>query len=216
MQNPVLVVCQMLEDEVCCIQKKHKLNIPTIWVDRGLHDYPSRLHKKITEIIRELDHSGHDGIILGFMICGNALDGIRAGELPIVFPRFHDCIDMQLSELRDPYALYLTPGWMKGPAALQNVFLKAAEQYGEKKAKKFLDLSLKNYRSLIMIDTGAYSYEEALEISTWLSELSGLPLKKCRGNYSVLEKLLTGNWDDQFCVLQPHEFFSATRVIMEP
>lgn len=214
MRHPVLVVCEMLEDEIRCITEKHRLSIPTIWVDRGLHDYPVRLHRRLAEIIAELDGFEYDGILLGFMLCGNALDGIRAGNLPIIFPRFHDCIDMQLSQPRDPYAFYLTAGWLKGSVSLLNTYEQAVLQYGEKKAKKFLDLSLKNYKSLTMIDTGAYPCEETLAIPQKLSALCGLPLTRCSGNYTVLEKLLCGVWDEQFCTLHPHETLSAAGIFL--
>ena len=212
MRHPVLVACEMLEDEIHCIEEKHQIELPAIWVDRGLHDYPARLRQRLTEIIEEQDHSEYDGILLGFMLCGNALDGIKAGNIPIVFPRFHDCIDMQLSQPRDPYAFYLTAGWLKGPVSLMNIYEQAAQQYGEKKAKKFLDLSLKNYKSLTMIDTGAYPYEETLKIPQKLSKICGLPLMRCSGNYTVLEKLLCGEWDEQFHLLRPHDTFSAIDV----
>lgn len=215
MQKPVLVACQMLEDEIHCIFEKHQLDIPVIWIDRGLHDFPSALHDKLTEVIADLEGSDYDAILFGFMLCGNAMDGIQAGSIPIVFPKYHDCIDMQLSEERDPYTMYMTAGWLRGPNAMQNMYRNAVERYGEKKAKKYLSLSLKNYQSLTAIDTGAYSAEEAMPCFTEISEFTGLPIKKCKGNYEALEKLLTGNWDGHHCILNPHEKFSAVQAILE-
>ena len=215
MQKPVLVACQMLEDEIRCILEKHRLDIPIIWMDRGLHDFPGALHDKLTGVIADLEGSDYDTILFGFMICGNAMDGIRAESIPVVFPKYHDCIDMQLSEERDPYTMYMTAGWLRGPNAMQNMYRDAAERYGEKKAKKYLSLTLKNYRSLTLIDTGAYSIEEAMPGFTQISDFSGLPVKTCKGNYEALEKLLTGNWDERVCILNPHEKFSAVQAILE-
>jgi hypothetical protein len=64
---------------------------------------------------------------------------------------------------------------------------------------------LKNYRSLVMLDTGAYPLEESLAEVRRRGETFGLEVRDCPGSTRILEKLFSGNWDGEFCLIPPGE-----------
>jgi len=49
----------------------------------------------------------HDAIVLAHGLCGEATAGLRAGSIPLVVPRSHDCITIFLGS-RDRYTTEFT------------------------------------------------------------------------------------------------------------
>ncbi len=68
---------------------------------RGLHDDPPNLR---TILQAEIDEIGapYDAVVLAYGLCGGATAGLRAGTIPLVVPRAHDCITLFLGS-RDRY-----------------------------------------------------------------------------------------------------------------
>ena len=89
----VLLSCEMLEDEMQLALQRTGVQMPIVWLDAGLHEYPAKLRASLREKIAELEQS-YDTILLGFCLCGNAMDGVGASRARLVVPRFDDCIRM--------------------------------------------------------------------------------------------------------------------------
>ena len=89
----VLLACQMLEDEIQRAVQRTGAQMPIVWVDAGLHEYPDRLREELQRQIALLEQD-YDTILLGFCLCGNALHGVRAARARLIAPRFDDCIRM--------------------------------------------------------------------------------------------------------------------------
>ena len=92
----VLLSCEMLEDEMQLALQRTGVQMPIVWLDAGLHEYPAKLRASLREKIAELEQS-YDTILLGFCLCGNAMDGVGASRARLVVPRFDDCIRMLMS-----------------------------------------------------------------------------------------------------------------------
>jgi hypothetical protein len=73
---------------------------------RGLHDDPPNLR---TILQAEIDAIGapYDAVVLAYGLCGGATAGLRAGAVPLVVPRAHDCITLFLGS-RDRYTAEFT------------------------------------------------------------------------------------------------------------
>ena len=69
----VLLSCEMLEDEMQLALQRTGVQMPIVWLDAGLHEYPAKLRAALREKIAELEQS-YDTILLGFCLCGNAMD----------------------------------------------------------------------------------------------------------------------------------------------
>jgi hypothetical protein len=62
---------------------------------RGLHDDPPDLRSVLqAEIDAAAD--AYDAVVLLYGLCGSATAGLRAGRVPLVVPRAHDCITVFL------------------------------------------------------------------------------------------------------------------------
>jgi hypothetical protein len=204
---PVLIACSMLEKEIKSLMERHKLNIPTVWMEKGLHEYPEKLRKSLqTEIDRR---DGNETVLLSYGLCGNAVLGLKRGTRTLVSPKFDDCIRMLLSEpereqiVVNPRCLYFTEAWISSDKFLFDELDSYFRTYGDKKGKRLAREMIKSYTDVCLIDTGLY---DAAEYGAALRERAGgwdLRYGERRGSTQVLEKLLLGDWDEEFCLIGP-------------
>jgi hypothetical protein len=208
-KGDVILACSMLEDEVSLAMERTGCRLPVVWMERGLHEWPGRLREELCRRLEQL--AGADTVLLTYSLCGNALVGVGSPGSRLVLPRFHDCIRMCLSLAEnqpvqaDPRGLYVTRGWLRGEHATARSFQRACRKYGRKKARGLYREIFKNYRSFVMLDTGAYPLEESVAEVQSLGETFGLAVRRCPGSTRILEKLFSGRWDQEFCVIPPGE-----------
>lgn len=88
------------------------VDIDITYLDIEGHNYPKRLTRQIQE---EIDKCiGYEKIILLYGLCGNALLGIKARDIPISVVRVHDCLSVLLGSKERFYELFkdrLSKGW---------------------------------------------------------------------------------------------------------
>jgi hypothetical protein len=109
----------------------------------------------------------------------------------------------------DIRSLYVTRGWLQGERSAMASFKRTCEKFGREKALRiYRDEIYKNYRSLALLETGAYRADEATPAAAELAETLGLELCAVPGSIRVLEKLFAGDWDDEFCIARPGESFT--------
>ena len=51
----VLLSCEMLEDEMQLALQRTGVQMPIVWLDAGLHEYPAKLRASLREKIAELE-----------------------------------------------------------------------------------------------------------------------------------------------------------------
>ncbi|MDR1277787.1 MAG: DUF1638 domain-containing protein [Treponema sp.] len=206
-KGDVILACSMLEDEIALAMKKTGCRLPVIWLERGLHEWPDRLREELHRRIRQL--AAADTILLTYSLCGGALAGLDSSNSRLVLPCFHDCIQMccSLAEQQprpvDPRSFYFTRGWLRGEHSTARSFQRACQKYGRKTARVLYREIFKNYRSLVLLDTGAYPPEESLAGVRRLGKTFGLAVRECPGSTRILEKLFSGRWDQEFCIIPP-------------
>jgi hypothetical protein len=100
------LTCEVLARSVylCAARSPHVVDVHLN--RRGLHDDPPNLR---TILQGEIDGAGtpYDAVVLAYGLCGGATAGLRAGGIPLVVPRAHDCITIFLGS-RDRYAAEFT------------------------------------------------------------------------------------------------------------
>ncbi|MEA4970663.1 MAG: DUF1638 domain-containing protein [Candidatus Pelethousia sp.] len=211
--NCAIIACEMLEDELAYVMRIHGCDMPITWLDRGLHDTPKRLQAQLEAAIKK--YAAYPTVLLAITLCGNALEGVGSATSRLIIPRFHDCIQMQLACERNAYSLYWTRGWLLGDQSFEAEYLRACKKYGEEKAMLVYRLMLKNYTSITMVDTGAYNIEESMDIPRAFAERFDLRLSTCKGSMRVLDKLVSGQWDEEFYTLEPGETCSLTHFLSD-
>lgn len=217
----VLLCCEMLEDEIKLALQRTGVELPIEWVDAGLHEYPDKLRAELIRRIAELEQD-YDTILLGFCLCGNALVGIGGQKAKLVAPRFDDCIRMLLCccpgtrpEV-DCHYMYFTDGWTTHGEFIGAQYRRCCEKYGEKKGKKIYKTMLKNYDGLCLVDTGAFDLEKGRQSIQSSAQMLDLEYKETEGSVRILEKLLLGQWDGEFCVLEPGQQFEQMEFLWHP
>ncbi|MBF0232023.1 MAG: DUF1638 domain-containing protein [Desulfamplus sp.] len=119
-----LIGCGVLAPDIKHIAEElkhsHRFNLKMNFLPGGLHDKPNELRHRLQAAI---DYAAKDKsccrIIVGYGICGRGTVGINAPNVPLVFPRVHDCIALFLGSdqaykkefARYPGTFYLSAGW---------------------------------------------------------------------------------------------------------
>ena len=125
-------------------------------------------------------------------------------------PRFDDCVNMMLctgKRDRRNYLkaghMYLTGGWSKDEGALLDMFESYLAKYGKRKADKLMKMMLDSYTSVTVIDTGCYEMEPVIAYADECAERFCLERHIVPGGNEVMQKLITGSWDDDIIIKKP-------------
>lgn len=162
MSHPTAVVaCSVMELELRTVIGDRSIDLYLL--EQGLHNTPQVMPGRIQEKITEALSRGPERILLGYGLCSNGIVGLSGGAVPLVAPRCHDCIALLLGSAkryndifhRHPGTYYLSAGWIReSEDPLGCVELKYAKRLGPQKAKRAMDLELKNYTHICYIDNG--------------------------------------------------------------
>lgn len=169
----------------------------------------------------------YDAIVLGYGLCGNGLDGIRARHTLLVLPRAHDCIALLMGGRRRyqeffeefPGTFYRSTGWLErgkglkqlthGTTGLDATLEQLIEKYGEENGR-YLYEELTRYRSayqrLVYIETGLEPDGRFEEEARWEAADHGWEFRKIRGSLELFRRLVNGAWGgEDFLLVQPGE-----------
>lgn len=203
----LLIACETIRDEVELAMKNQGVEMDTIWMVNTLHDSPDRLRDALQEEINKAE-SDYDELLFAYGNCGNGLLGLKSEQARMIIPKFGDCIDMLLCEKDNLERIrtatyFLTQGWLRGEKTLDREYEHNLKKYGEVRAKRVMNIMFKNYKNLMLIDTGAYDVNASLPRVNDIGELIGLKVMIDQGSISPLEKLVSGQWDEAFCLIPP-------------
>ncbi|MGV8905134.1 MAG: DUF1638 domain-containing protein [Acetobacterium sp.] len=205
--NRLLIACETIRNEVELALKNQAVEIETLWMVNTLHDSPDRLREALQIEINKAEED-YDELLFAYGNCGNGLLGLKSEKATLVIPKYGDCIDIFLSETENLERIrtstyFLTEGWLKGEKTLDIEYERNLKKYGEKRAKWINDKMFNHYKELMLIDTGAFAVEGALPRVNTIGKLIGLDVIVSKGSISPLEKLITGQWEENFCVIPP-------------
>lgn len=221
--NTILIACSMMEDEIRRVLGKKQLTCPVIWMERGYHSSPDKLRAVLREQIslaeQRLRGSGtplrNEGqeppaILLAYGLCGNGTEGLQTQASLLAMPRFDDCINTLLCcgrrtcrAMEKAGVYYLTRGWTLDTGALLQSRQKLLERFGEKKTARIMDMMYDGYRKVAVIDDGCYDTAPVQQYAQECADLLHVDAETVPGGTYILEKLLTGNWDNDILVKQP-------------
>lgn len=217
----LLIACETIRDEVEMALRRTGVEVDTVWMSNLLHDSPERLKNALQEEIDKAE-AGYDQLLFAYGNCGNGLLGLKSDKATLIIPRYGDCIDILLSEKENLERIrtstyFLTQGWLKGEKSLDKEFQHNLEKYGERRARRVMNMMFKNYKNLMLIDTGAYPVDQHLPRVNDIGELIDLEVVVEQGSISPLEKLVTGEWQEGFCIIPPgqattHQDFEGVAV----
>lgn len=203
-QNSGLISCEVIRDEVEAVLSGMEYDPDVTWVERGLHDVPTKLTAALQEAVNTQQDKEY--ILLGYCLCGKGVCGIRSEHATMVVPRYHDCIEM-LRSVEQGYrpeaaktSYYLTGGWVE---FFEEEAVKLKERYGEKRYAKFSKVLFGNYESMTLLETGGFSLRSVRPRCHAAADSLGLCLVEEKGSMRVIDKLLHGRWDEEFLIVEP-------------
>lgn len=201
-----LIACMTVADE---LDGSLPEGTETVFLEFGLHSFPDKLKLTLQE---EIDRTeGVDAILLGYGLCSMATLGLKSPNYTLVIPRVHDCIGIFLGSNRRykeeieqaPGTYYLTKGWIEHGGDPWKVYEKWKEEHGERMADLLYKKTMHNYTRLAFIRTTDEDQEDYICYARSAAEKLGLKHEVVPGNRELLRKMLAGDWDDDFVVIEP-------------
>jgi len=216
-QHPVVVIaCKVFQDLL-----EHFL--PSDVADRvtfleyGLHRAPKVLNKSVQEQIDGIQDPSR--ILLGYGLCGNGLNGVRAGRHTLFIPRADDCIAILLGSYqaylrefgKNPGSYYLTKGWLESGSDPLEEYHQAVEKYGAENAAWVMDQQYRHYTRLVLV---AHTQEDletyrprALEVAEYCKRW-GMEYEEVHGSEAYIRGLVNAvstlsESNEQFLVIPP-------------
>ena len=169
----------------------------------------------------------YDAIVLAYGLCGRATAGLMAKRVPLVIPRAHDCITLFLGG-RDRYRDEFTanPGtyWYVRDYVERNTgntalslgaegYDNVAEMYDEYVAKYGKDNAdylmevmgawQAHYNRAAYIDMGVADSADVEAETQAEASRRGWTFEKMAGDLVLIRRLIEGDWDEDFLVLEP-------------
>jgi hypothetical protein len=152
----VVLSCQVLQDLLADLLPE-ELADEVIYMDYGLHRVPGQMAPTLQEVLDGIEEPSL--VVLGYGLCGNGLNGLRAGRHTLLAPRVDDCIALLLGSRRAyarefetaPGTYYLSKGWLESGSHPLKEYLEYVPRYGEKEAMWIMDQQYQHYERLVLV-----------------------------------------------------------------
>lgn len=227
-EHVYFIGCGVLAPDIKHIAKKLNLEFRQKFLPGGLHDRPDELRKRLQTAIDDVSRDGTcRRIIVGYGLCGKGAVGIHAHDIPLVFPKVHDCISLFLGSdqaygeefKKCPGTFYISAGWYSEKAEPHNgkterVWVgdhtmgcnEITDKYGLESGGKiirFFNSWQKNYQRAAFIDTGIGNTERPAKHAKEMAEKYNWAYEKIQGNLSLMTRLLTATTSDDLILVVP-------------
>ena len=208
----VFLACKVFEGIIA--SKNDKSNI---FLDYGLHSVPKQLKQVVQEQIDDIQIPSI--IVLGYGLCGNGLNEIKAGNHTLLIPKTDDCVAIFMGSrqryldqfLENPGTYYLTKGWFEVESDPLSEYEKLMEKYGTETADYLMETQFQHYKHLVFVahsqdDLDAYR-PRAMKVATYC-ERFGMVYSEYLGSedfiHQIAEILETQHSESSdFIVVQP-------------
>jgi len=221
----LLIGCEILLRELCDAIVHSPQRVTVQFMPKGLHDLGAEeLRKRLQETIDAVDPAEYDAIVLGYGLCGNGLEGLRARELTLVIPRAHDCIALLMGSRAvfrayfeaNPGTYYRSVGWVeRGESIQQQVtgmgFHHASlesliARYGESNGQYLFEEYRRYeqyYDRLAYIENGLEPDGAAIDSARAEAKEKNWNFEIIPGELTIFRRLLAGAWGEDFLIVPP-------------
>jgi len=225
--------CEIIYREACFLAGVCPHRVDVEFLPKGLHNLETpEMVRRLQAAIDAVDSSDdYEAVLLGYARCNDGLVGVRAGEIPLVIPRAHDCITFFFGSRgaykryfdEFPGTYYMTTGWIerdkdedqiswlkdKGGAAGKLGAMSHEEliaKYGRDNAE-FIAQTLggwrENYSRFCYLKMGLCPEDDYIAQTRCEADERNWQVDLRRGDLTLLEKLFLGKWDEDFVIVRP-------------
>ena len=187
------------------------------FLDYGLHSVPQKLTRTLQDTINDITDPSL--IILGYGLCGNGLNGIKAKQHTLLLPRTDDCIAILLGSYKKyiqefkatPGTYYLTKGWLESGSNPLQEYREYQKKYGDDDATWIMDQQYQHYERLVFVAHTAEDLEkyrpQALEVAEYCLRW-GMRYEEILGSEYYIRRLIEvatalEKDNDEFVVIPP-------------
>lgn len=232
-----VISCEVLTREIShsIARSKHAIDIE--FTRKGAHDDSDNLRNIIQKKIDETETSdqGFDAILLGFGLCGNAIQGIKARSIKLIIPRAHDCCTLFLGSkerFKDifeerPSTPFTSAGYMERggvfthdagdfaeQAGLKQSYQEYVEIYGEESAKYLWEnlhkTENKHSNEIVYIEIPELAHLGYADECRCKADEENKEFIQVEGSMKLIQHLILGNWnEDEFLIVEPGQEVSA-------
>ncbi len=177
----------------------------------SLHLNPQKLKARLIDEISKIEAPGWD-IILGYGLCGRALEGVYSNKSRLILPRVDDCVGAVLGSRHrhkaildeDTGCFFLEPSWIDSDVDIFAQCFKGIERIPEKYRDQIIWMALKHYSKLALIHHARDSSSPAVSTCRGRAENYHLKFVQYLSDLSLLQDLSNGQWDsDRFVIVEP-------------
>lgn len=182
---------------------------PITELDIALHLQPERLRRVLMESVAGLEREG-ETILLGYGLCGRALEGVCSQKSTLVLPKVDDCVGMLLGSRQrhrqvlneHPGSYFLDPRWLDTELNIFDQITKGLDHIPQERRKQLLKVALKHYDRLVLL-AGEEPTEEAEARCRRLAQEHDMDFSRLTRELGLLDKLLHGPWDGPEFIVAP-------------
>ena len=228
-----LIACEILYREICWAVARSTNQIDVQFMPKGLHDIESEeMAGRLQACIDASEGNDYEAVLLAYALCNNGVVGLAPRSCRLVIPKAHDCITLLIGSRaryqqyfeQHPGTFFRSPGWMERDFAnvegsiyeqlgLTQEWREMVEKYGEDNAKYIMETMgdhRQNYDRLTYINMGLECEAPFREMARREAEQQGWTFDELEGSLALLRKLIHGEWDGDFLVLEPGQAVRAT------